>query len=391
LNVLIVNWPDGENDPFTFFNINLKRKLQEYGCRVDIVNIDSTFGDELPKFAQKSIDFALTWQGVGANAQFTGSGQNAWEQMEIPLICLHGDHPSHMPANHSANNRFVKDIYLAPSFCRYSNKYFVRNTSALFFCVPNFFPAQPAHSREGNFFVFPKNLDSPEYLINGWRQRFPPVLSEFLANTAYAIIEEYKRGDCFDHHQIIDNLLTDDLFAKIRSELKMNDVMALFHHLHSMLDHIYRNAVAESVIEELRDIPLVVNGRGWDTLGKNRSSKHVFNSFGRASDGDSQFYSNYGIVDVTPGRDSMHDRTFRAISHNGGFLSNSRAEYLSDLGVDLNDIFYDGKKGRLRELAEAVVANPSKHRDRCAEFGKAFSRQWSFPAFYTFLNLQASR
>jgi hypothetical protein len=389
MNILILNWPSGENDPFSLFNAHLQRKLQDYGCQVDIITLDQTFGTELPKFIRKRVDLALTWQGLGSGASLGDSGQNLWEKLEIPLVSLHGDHPSHMPDNHIVDNRFVKHVYTTPSFCRYSNKYFARLYPALFWIVPSFFSAHEGHCREGDYFVLPKNLDNTAAIINGWKNSLPSKVSEFLVDAAYAIIDEYKAGDRIDHHQIIDSLLTDSLFAEIKTALATTDAVPLFHRLHGTLDKIYRNAVSELVIKELWDFPLVVNGRGWDEFNKNQSPRHIYNSVGTASNGDRQFYSTYGIIDVMPCRDSMHDRTFRAISHGGGFLSNCQAEYLDDLGHEFGALFYTGKPGELAELAESVVRNPEHHRELCVEFGRAFVAQWSFYSFYMSLSFMA--
>jgi hypothetical protein len=206
-----------------------------------------------------------------------------------------------------------------------------------------------------------------------------------LLESSQAIIDNYKSGDLIDHHHVINSVVSSnqiDLIIDTNSNLTRAKVL---HYIHQQTDKIYRNAVSELVIDELHDLPLHINGRGWERVIKNASKFHLFSEFNNVTEGDYQFYSNYGIIDVVPTRQSLHDRTLRALAHGCGFLSNSRQNFNDILGDSFSSCFYSGIKHDLRSKAEFVMSNQEQHVNFSLQFRKAFENHLPFSDFISFI------
>jgi hypothetical protein len=299
---------------------------------------------------------------------------------------LHGDHPCHATFNHNTDSSYILHTYCIPAFSSYANRFFHRRFPAIYLGLPSMFSYKEAvYKREGDYFVFPKNLDDLESNYSEWKRNLPAFLSDFLISTANEITHNYKLGDPKEHHDIINECIAKISLEEFLEKLNINNSAGLFHALHSLLDKVYRNTISQCVIEELKDIPLHINGRGWDRFANKKYKWHTYNSFGEVQFGDKQFYTNYGIIDVTPHRSCLHDRTMRALAHRGGFLSNSKAVFMDANGTSFDSLFYSGVSNDLRAKAEAVMESPQSHLERCNQFSFVISREQPFEKFYNFL------
>jgi hypothetical protein len=81
----------------------------------------------------------------------------------------------------------------------------------------------------------------------------------------------------------------------------------------------------------------------------------------------------------------LHDRTYRALAHSGGFLSNSRIDFRDNKGLPYAELFYSGQEGDLRTKAEAIMVNPKRHLERCMEFRNTVTQQEPFLNFFRFI------
>jgi hypothetical protein len=384
MKILLIHWQMAENNPFEFFNTELSLQFKALGCIVSTLVFDDNFADKITNY--EDLDLAISWQGVASNI-CTDDGCNIWEKIKVPLVCLHGDHPCHKPANHSADSVFVHHIYTAPSFAKYSNTYFKRSRPAIFQMLPNFFRLKnDHHSSSGDFFVLPKNLDSVSETLSKWGTSLRPTTSQFLIEAAQVIMDDYDKNAFIDHHATVDTLLTNEVFDRLKSDNNVTDELALFHDLHKSLDKIYRNYASEKVIEDLSDFPLKVVGRGWDKYIKRANKRHEFLDFDSVASGDWQFSSSYGIVDIAPAADSLHDRFFRALAQNGAVTSNSLICNTGLLSGGLDSIFYRTNDGKgLRRTAEKILVARKEHLDSCKHLSRAYQEQYSFYDFYSFL------
>jgi hypothetical protein len=392
MNIILINWKHGENNPFSYFNHHLKILFEEFGCLVNIVDLDEKIGENIARLNRsRKVNLAITHQGLGSNLKVVETKRLLWEELEIKLVCLHGDHPCHAPLNHTTDSSYILHTYCIPAFAAYANRYFQRRFPAIFLGLPSMFRYnETVHERDGDYFVFPKNLDDLEIIYSEWKRTFPTFLSDFLIYTADEITHNYKLGDPKEHHDIINECIEKINLEEFLVKLNIADRAEFFHLLHATLDKIYRNTISQCVIEELKDIPMHINGRGWDRFLNKKYKWHTYNSFGEVQFGDKQFYTNYGIVDVTPHRSCLHDRTMRALAHHGCFLSNSKAVFLDTKGVPFNTLFYSGVPNDLRAKAEAVMESPQSHLERCKEFSFIINRDQPFEKFYNFLYIAQS-
>lgn len=385
MSIVIINWRGGENDPFTYFSKCMKQALELMGRPTHIVDLDNTVMNKLAVLSNQRIDFVILWQGLGLQLGATkANSASVWDQLRVPVLCCHGDHPCHMPDNHNAASPWVQHIYAAASFATFANTYLPRASSATFFPTPAWFPDGVKGRFEGNFFVFPKNLDDLDATLNGWRDMSPQRLAGFLLEAADAIIGEFRNGNRTNHHDIIDGLLTPEVMAALCQELQ-NPELPVRVHIHMLLDKIHRNAVAEHVVDDLRDVPLKVYGRGWERFRLRQNPNHEFLSFDAMSDNAFQFASQYGIIDAAPIHDSLHDRTLRAMGNRSGFLMGSNWAYESFLGGEYGDLFFDGAAGTLRGQAERVMQSPEAHRAQCADFARHYQSHFSLFRFIKYL------
>ncbi len=387
MNILLLNWKQGENDPFTYFNQHLKMLFENHGSSVDILEVDGELGKNiLDLLCHKRIHIAITHQGIGSNYRLKDNNKLLWEEVGIRLVCLHGDHPSFAPSNHTVDSKYVTHTYCIPAFASYANKNFNLEHPAVFLPLPLMFSyAGKQYPRVDDFFVLPKNHDEIDLTFQNWQKDYPAPFSEFLINTAIQIRDNYLAGDILDHHEIINNNIHDEKNQQMMSGLNLHGNPKIYHLLHGELDKIYRNSVSESIIEEMKDFPLVINGRGWEKFSKRKYKQHTFNEFGEVQYGEQQFYSAYGIIDVVSQRHCLHDRTMRALANRGGFLSNCTADFFDYRGQPFTSLFYNGIRGVLRERAEAVMLNPKAHIERCSEFLTEIQRQHPFDHFYKFM------
>jgi hypothetical protein len=386
MNVLTLTWHGGENNPFEFFNKKLRESLSTFGAQCFDLRIDENFTKSFLSI-EKRIDIVITWQGLLTNMQSANSN-NVWEEIKTPIVSIHGDHPCLMPINHAADSAYIKHFYAFSNHAEYSEKYFPRKNPVYYSLFGNFFNQDKNKNLEknGSYFVFPKNLDDSYLMQDLWRKNFPKIYSDFLIMVASEIRNNYEAGTCRDHHALIDELLTQEKFNYFVDVLKVRDNIAFFHSTHALLEKVYRNIASEAVIEELKDVPLLISGRGWDRFKSSPYLHHVFKDFDQVSSGEAQFNSEFGIIDVNPTVDGLHDRSMRAMAYNSGFLSNSMMNFNRLIGAPGCDLFFNGKKHSLREKAEIAMLDPLAHQNKVRDFSNAYNNKFSEFDFYEKLN-----
>lgn len=389
MSVVIVNWGNGENDPFTYFSARMKAIFEEMGQPARIISVNDRFFHELAAANEKGLDFALTWQGLGSKLGFAGDHDTPiWDHLKIPLICYHGDHPCHMPSNHKATSPWIRHVYASGSFAAFANVYIPRKVGARFYQSLAMFADGVKGRFEGDYFVFPKNLDDLDTTLGEWRHVSQRRASAFLLEAADAIIGEFRSGNARNHHAIVESMLTADVLEMLYEEFDNRSELAVRMHIHSLLDKIHRNAVSEHIVKELRDVPLRIYGRGWERFKRMRNPRHEFLTFGAISDNAFQFASNYGILDAPPIHDILHDRTLRAIRNKAGFLAGVNWPCETMLGRSYDELFFDGRAGALRERAERVMQSPRAHRELCCDFGQRYNQTFSPFDFVKYLESQ---
>ena len=377
MKAVILNWKAGENDPFTVINATIRQHFRACGKNVEVIEItERDWTARLCQLAPAGVEFVLTWQGLGSSATFDEGGQSLWDHLQIPLICLHGDHPSHMPVNHQLESRYCFHLYTNAEFARYSNRHFRRTRSAGVIDIPQLHSESRLARRIGDYFVFAKNISDPVNAETRWQQQLPrPVLDSYMiaAETLKSLV---TRGPYVDIHDVLDELIIQHGWEHLRPEIHINQ----YHNYHSVLDHYLRSYKSVAVVTSLREFPVRIYGRGWDRIARHAPSSHVFEAGRNMADSQDLYYTRFGLVDVSPSK-RLHDRTRRAMVNGCGFLSSANLEdSFSDIGR-FTSLFFSFRPNELTEKCAAVVRDPDGHHALAEQFAHLYHDTFHFRHF----------
>lgn len=369
MDVVILNWNAGENDPFTAFNAVLTRYLEDCGKTVRIVEITNEgWPNDIIHQALDGIDFVFTWQGLGSSV-LAGSGQQSfWDLLRVPLITLHGDHPSHFPLNHMLDIPSCAHVYLTREFSLYASRHFRRRTRTIAIDSPLFSLDEPLALKTGDFFVLPKNILAPAEMERQWKSTFSPWQFEYYMAASETLKAEVASIDHADFHATLDEFIK----AEARPEFDIKTHPEAFHQLHSQMDLYIRNLKSTLVLEQLWDVPLQIFGRGWQPFARRGNPKHQFLPARNVADNQSQYYSKFGIIDIAPSATGLHDRTCRAMKNETPFLTSG---YLPDFLPNIaayDNLFYTFAGSDLREKCEWAMTHPAEHADLAQEFSHLY-------------------
>jgi len=374
---VILNWKAGENDPFTVINETLRQHFRACGKNVEVIEItDREWHARLGRLASGGVEFAITWQGLGSGAKFDEAGQSLWDHLRIPLICIHGDHPSHMPANHQLESRYCFHLYTNSEFARYSNRHFRRRRSAGVIDIPRLHSEPRLARRAGDYFVFAKNIADPADAETRWRQQLPKPLADSYMTAAETLKSLIASGPYVEIHDVLDELVIQHGWGHLRPDGDINQ----YHNYHSVLDHYVRNYKSATVVAALRDFPLRIYGRGWDRIAQRAPSSHVFERGRNMADSQDLYYTRFGLVDVSPSK-RLHDRTRRAMVNGSGFLSSANLEdSFTNIGR-FDSLFFSFRPSELAEKCAAVVRDPEGHRAVAEQFADLYHDTFHFRHF----------
>jgi hypothetical protein len=368
MTVVILNWKEGENDPFTVVNHALAGHFRACGKNVEIIEIsDVDWPNRLVSLGPSRIEFAFTWQGLGTSVQVTATGENVWDRMKVPLICLHADHPSHMPANHQLESPYCFHVYTNGDFARYSNRHFRRTRSAGVIDIPQLFRERRLRGESGDYFVVAKNVDDPIVTERIWSDRLrAPHLDSYLA-AAETLKSRLTKDAYVELHDVLDELIVEGGWDWLDPTTHVD----VYHEFHSRLDHYIRSYKSTLVISSLAAFPLKIFGRGWQRFAEHASAHHVFEGGRAMANSQELYYSRFGLIDISPSK-LLHDRTRRAMVNGRGFLSSANLE---DLFADVDQyesLFYSFRPDDLQGKCATVVADPALHRERAASFAEKY-------------------
>jgi hypothetical protein len=239
--------------------------------------------------------------------------------------------------------------------------------------IPNFFGTpSPPPSRAGDFFVFPKNLVDVDALKRSWRANYDAAACAFLCDGAAAIEAAFRQGSPRDHLEVMLDVLPSPIPEVVRAGEADAETAQVVFGVARELDRVYRNVAAAFVLEALHDVPIRINGSGWERHAARANPNHVFQPFGRLADGATQFHSAYGILDVAQVADTLHDRTLRAMRIGTGVLAATAWRAGEPIHDGFSDLFFSGRAGDLAAKAAEVMRDPEAHRSRVAAFGQVY-------------------
>jgi len=367
MKTIILNWKNGENDPFSVFNKTLFGYFTLAGKDVEIIEItDPDWPKKLLSHYGRGIDFVLTWQGLESRLMLN-NGKRFWDHYQIPLICIHGDHPCHMPDNHSVESQYVAHFYFDPYFSIYSNRHFRVKQSANAVHTP-LLHNEPSFERRrtGDFFVIAKNINLTNCMLENWRKNLDQKICKILVEISENIRQNISTPGYLNVHQLVDNYLEcNDLIDYFETDINIKNV---YHFIHSQIDFFARNIKSEKLITLLHDFPVQIYGRGWGNI--NRSKHHQFFDGLSMSESQHLFHSNFGIIDVSASI-GLHDRTLRAIHNSGSFLSSADLSHETQVYGNFSSLFFDFNNTIINKC-ENVLRNSDEHN----ELSKIFASKY---------------
>ena len=271
--VVLLNWKSGDNDPFTIFNKALAKYLDECGKISKIIEMtDKSWPSQIVNLKFDGIDFVFGWQGLGTGINVGVKKQNFWDVVKVPLITYHGDHPCHMPLHHTLDSRYCAHIYSNREFCLYANRHFRKQSRTISILCPPMSIDTPLGPREGDFFVFAKNITPTYETESRWKIEKTERLYKFYMTVAETLKLTTNKERHVDFHEILDELVVSHGYE----EISVGHDPGAYHRFHSEIDLYIRNYKSECVLSELGDIPLRIFGRGWDCHAKLCNNKHQF-------------------------------------------------------------------------------------------------------------------
>ena len=385
MKAVILNWKIGENDPFTFANETLRRHFHACGKNVEVIEItDVTWPAKLAQLAPAGVEFAFTWQGLGSHVMVGDGNESLWDHLKIPLICVHGDHPSHMPRNHQLESRYCFHLYTNAEFARYSNRHFCRKRSASVIDIPQLHREPRLERRSGDYFVIAKNITDPAITETRWRERMTKPVLEGYMGAAEALKARIASERYVEIHDALDEVIVQHRLDWLAAPANID----AYHVFHSELDHYLRSHKIVAAVGALREFPLRIHGRGWDRIAQGAPAGHVFELGRNVADSQALYYSTYGLVDVSPSK-GLHDRSRRAMANGTGFLSSANLE---DSFADIEPfapLFFSFGLNDLPAKAAAVVRDSDAHAALAERFGSIYHTRFHFKAFVDRLDLLA--
>lgn len=367
--VVLLNWNGGENDPFTSFNATLSSLFEACGKRTRTLQLtDTSWSRQLQNLNLDGIDFIHTYQGLGTTLVAGEKGRNFWETLRVPLISYHGDHPCHMPANHTLDISNCAHIYGTREFSIYSNRHFRKRSRTTVVYPPMLSLDLPLERKSGEFFVLAKNVTAPRDMEAKWQRDFDKRTFKLCMAATESLRPALAQESHVETHRLIDEFLEFNKEEIIHPSVNPD----AYHAFHSQLDFYSRNLNSVNILNSLREIPIHVYGRGWDVYAQEANPHHRFFPGIAMAQSQSLYYSRYGIIDVTPSMTGLHDRTLRAMQNRTSFLSSAYMPgFLPDM-ARFEPLFFEHHHFDLREKCESIMANPDSH----AELSEAFSYQY---------------
>jgi hypothetical protein len=370
MRLVILNWSEGENDPFSYFSAQWREQLERAGHDVHIVPLDVETILALALLQQEHpIDLAFCWQGIGSTLVPDGFEQTIWEVLRVPLVCLHADHPCYNPFNHQQSSAFILHLYGQASFASAANRYVSRQWPAIEGNYPSLLQRTHAPAPfAGDYFVLAKNIQDMDDVHREWKTRCDAPTYALLADIAAAIEQAYLDGNRVNHHDVILQSAPSALRQRIMTGQPDPSAANVLFQLTRELDRVHRIVASMFIVDALPDVPLRVYGRGWDRYMARGNPNHEFFPADVAERSGYQYQSNFGILDVASSNDMLHDRTWRAIQHGSGFLISSAWERGGAIHSEFTELFFGGDQAELQRKVAAVLRDPDGHRARCGAF-----------------------
>lgn len=303
----------------------LAARFRAPGHEVDLLHTaDGDFVARLQALLQtRRPDIVLSWGGFADQLMFGQEGaapQNLWSSLRIPFGKIIFDVHAYMPQHHHVRGGFQFLCYAFRDHAVLRGRYepprlaepppMIANLPVL---LPLVSDAERGRIAERTLY-FHKNGNSSAALEQSWKS-FPPPLREALCEIARTMRDDIDRAFIIAIADVVEHYIA--AFAPERHRL-----LPLRDFILAQIDDYVRRLKGELLVRQLKDLPVVVNGRQWgylkDELGPCRLS---FIETADHHDTSTRIKSSLGTIDIGPNVDlSLHERSLRAIAFGHGLI-----------------------------------------------------------------------
>ncbi len=377
MKAVVLNWRLGENDPFSVVNATICQHLRACGKNALLLQTtDVDWPQQLAALAPATVEFAYTWQGLGSTTTVGATSLSLWDFLRIPLICIHGDHPSHTPGNHALDSPYCFHLYANADAARYSNRHFRRFRSASVIDIPQLHREPRLGRRIGDTFVIAKNVNDPIDTEALWREQLDKASFDAYMIAVEILKHRLAQETYVDIHEALDGVIAEnglDWLAPTGS-------LDAHHQFHSQLDHYLRSHKSVTALAAIREFPVRVYGRGWHRAAREAPASHVFEAGRNMAESQDLYYTRFGLIDISPSK-GLHDRTRRAMVNGAPFLSSANLEdSFADIGR-FDRLFFDFRPHSLAEKCAAVASDPDAHANLAQAFADTYHNRFHFRDF----------
>jgi hypothetical protein len=339
-----------ENLGYEFLEINLSEKEQALR--------------EIKDLAHKDVVFAFSFMAMGTDILMAlegGKTAHVWEWMRIPYVSLYGDSPSYFFDRHVLHSPLYIALYGFPE--HYALRKRLPHVNGL---INTYAPtAIDVIAKEKLDFkkkaegavVILKNGNDPKKLKQLWTTSLPPKISTILLDLAREL-EEHINDKAATQ---IDDLVL-NYFANRTIDIAPLTKLRLL--IVAQLDDYMRRFKGTLLIESLLDLPVLLNGYGWDHIDfSGRRIQYV--PGGHFTLSRTLLRECLATIDVSPNTGlAPHDRPLRAFGAYTLCLTNEQEFFSRELPLCEN-FFYRFDKDSI----QARVADTLAHRERALEIG----------------------
>ncbi|MDO6384979.1 hypothetical protein [Uliginosibacterium sp. 31-12] len=350
--------------------------LRRYSADICLVDLNAPgWQADFEKAIANPVWFVASYFGVGQDlypVEHNGVKYNFWEYFGIPFIRFYGDIPAYFPDRHATASGNVANVYFDPDHEAFFKNYFPgRGASVWLPPIPNggvLKKSVDVSKKLRGKIVFPKNGGSPDELIDFWRRSLPRMICK--------VIEDVS-DECVSLRKVDSRIRIDEEFLNYFSSygLGVDKFASVLSFMVAQVDDYLRRVKSTLVVKALLDLPVVVNGVGWD---------HV-NFSGRCAsyDPDCDFFSTekkmpgyLAVIDSPPNTNYLvHDRISRAVGERTAFIT-ARHLLLEERMMGFDEAFYSYTPDSVVQVVSRFVDDPTW----AVDFGLAQSEKF-FSAF----------
>lgn len=362
----------------------LAEQFRAHGHEVDLLHTgDGDFVARLQALLrQRRPDIALSWGGFGDQLMLSQEGaevQNLWSALRIPFGKIIFDVHAYMPHHHHVRGRFQFLCYAFKDHAvlrARSERPTPGERGAMIAGLPPLLPLVPDRepgSVAERTLYFHKNGNSPLALERSW-ESFPRPLHQALCEIGHAMRDDIDRAFVIEIADAVERYI-----AAVAPERHL--LLPFRDFILAQVDDYVRRVKGELLVRQLKDLPVVVNGRRWEYLKDELGSCRLrFIEVADHRDTSERIKASLGTIDISPNVDlSLHERSLRAIAFGHGLIEHEN-RFARDHGLPHTFKLADGS---LPALVERALGDAGTI-DEFAAFRAGFVEQYPLAAAHDY-------